>query len=95
MCNTTSYLLNINLRRRSIDLFPKSSFEWIAVLEKYCPSPDLATFRRFRPKPYTRLCVSTLESFSISGKTTETKHCEKLIESGFWEVFSQTYFLCI
>ena len=63
------HALNINLQIPNICSSEKSAFEpGVLFLRERGLFFELVIFLRFRPSPYTRMCESTIGSFSLFGK---------------------------
>ena len=61
------YLLNINLQIPNENFSEKSAFEpGLLFLSERGLFFELDFFLQFRPNPYTRMCVLTIGSFSLS-----------------------------
>ena len=63
-----SYLLNINLQTRKAIFFKNQPSSLGYLFERYTPFFELVIFLSFRLNAYTRMCVSTLGSFSFWDK---------------------------
>ena len=63
--------------------FRKTSLRvWAAIFERKSPFFELAIFPCFRPNPYTRMCASTIGSFSLFRNILK-QHCKTQVESWF------------
>ena len=81
--------------RYQIPTFPKNQPSSLGCyFSEKEPFFELVIFPCFRPNPYTRMCVSTIGSFSLVRKKMKT-HGETPVESCFVFVFSAFGFLCL
>ena len=80
-----SYLTNTNLRIPNENFCEKSDFEpGLLFLRERGLFPNLIFFI-FLPNPYTRMCVSTIGSFSLFREIVK-HHCETPVESWFFGI---------